>query len=693
MLYQCSTLARCRLLLLTAILLPALVVLLLHQRPAQAQAGNVLRVDANSPCASGCDGASWDTAYPTLQDALDAASAGDELWLADGVYYPDRGAGQSKDDRTASFQLLDDVALYGGFEGSGGAEETVRDQRDWKANVTVLSGDVGTAGLADDNSYHVVTGSGANAGAVLDGFTVSAGRADGSHPDDDGAGLFNAAGSPTLANLLFSSNYAGGSGGGLYNGSSGNPTLTNVRFSDNEAGLGGGLYNEGAGSDPSLSGVTFSGNLAQEDGGGLWNEDGDPALTGATFSNNVSHGSGGGLFSRGGLPTLTNATFLGNQTDGSGGGINGNATLTNVVVAGNRADGYGGGILHALGGPTLTNVTVVGNSAGVSGGGLFNDASSPTIQNSIFWNNEDQSGLGTAEASMYNNDLPEISLESNPTTRYSLLQGSGGSSSWDEDLGTDGGHNVDVDPLLVSPMAPGDAPTTSGDLHLQAGSPAIDAGDNGSVPSSVPSDADGRARFVDIAAEADTGAGTPPIVDLGALEFQHARQCGVSDGNTYLVNDYAPITVTVAGAGALDCITVAYFNTSHPQATAGLQTGHYWRITGQDAQGDAVTGGFDVTLTLPTDFTPDGDDKVCRYDEGADGWECAATSFDAAEQRVTRANVTHFSDWAVGDDVGPTTISLAGSEASPVVLFPPLVLALILLLGFSLAVAARRTVD
>jgi hypothetical protein len=106
-----------------------------------------------------------------------------------------------------------------------------------------------------------------------------------------------------------------------------------------------------------------------------------------------------------------------------------------------------------------------------------------------------------------------------------------------------------------------------------------------------------------------------------------------------------------------------------------------------------VTGGFDVTLTLPTDFTPDGDDKVCRYDEGADRWECAATSFDAAEQRVTRANVTHFSDWAVGDDVGPTTISLAGSEASSVVLFPPSVLALILLLGFSLAVATRRTAN
>jgi hypothetical protein len=73
-----------------------------------------------------------------VQDALSAAQSDDQIWVSAGVYYPDEGGGQTDDDRTSAFQLKDGVALYGGFAG----DESARDQRNWEAHVTVLSGDI-----------------------------------------------------------------------------------------------------------------------------------------------------------------------------------------------------------------------------------------------------------------------------------------------------------------------------------------------------------------------------------------------------------------------------------------------------------------------------------------------------------------------------------------------------------------------
>ena len=50
----------------------------------------------------------------------------------------------------------------------------------------------------------------------------------------------------------------------------------------------------------------------------------------------------------------------------------------------------------------------------------------------------------------------------------------------------------------------------------------MDAGDNGTVPPSVVVDRDGNPRFVDDPYTPDTGNGSPPIVDMGAYEFQGA---------------------------------------------------------------------------------------------------------------------------------------------------------------------------
>ena len=125
------------------------------------------------------DGNSWTTAYRTVQEGLGeaqeslggAAKKGEEVWVAEGTYTP-----TSTTDRSVSIELRPGVALYGGFEG----DETELGQRDWQRFVTTLSGDVGVQDVSTDNSYHVVVGAD---DALIDGFTVTGGYADGTGPE------------------------------------------------------------------------------------------------------------------------------------------------------------------------------------------------------------------------------------------------------------------------------------------------------------------------------------------------------------------------------------------------------------------------------------------------------------------------------------------------------------------------------
>jgi len=114
-----------------------------------------------------------------------------------------------------------------------------------------------------------------------------------------------------------------------------------------------------------------------------------------------------------------------------------------------------------------------------------------------------------------------------------------------------------------------------------------------------------------------------------------------------------PVQIEVTQLGNLAEIEVQRVNTHHPNATLPLQTSFYWSIEGLDHEGNPASG-FNVNLTIPTTFMLDNYDKVCWY-TGSE-WDCAAASFD--ENTITRTNVTHFSDWAAGDDTGPTAITV-----------------------------------
>jgi len=276
----------------------------------------IIYVDADA--SMGGDGQTWGTAYKYLQDALAIAGDGNDIWVAAGTYYPDEDEGANVDpnDRTETFQLINGVAIKGGYAGVG---EPDPNERNIELHETILSGDINTAGDNSDNSYHVVTGSGTDATAVLDGFTITAGNANGSNPYDRGGGMYNYAGSPTVTNCTFNGNSAY-DGGGMYNYSS-TPTVTNCAFIRNKADDdGGGVYNNNENNSIFIN-CTFIANLAGA-GGGMLNEDTENmplTLVNCTFSNNVAEVVGGGMDNWDSNPTIINCIFWDNKDmDGFG---------------------------------------------------------------------------------------------------------------------------------------------------------------------------------------------------------------------------------------------------------------------------------------------------------------------------------------------------------------------------------------
>ncbi len=288
-----------------------------------AEAYNPLYAAPNGATTGTCGG--WDNACD-LQYALSKSGPGHQIWAKAGTYSPGTL-------RTDSFQLKNDVSLYGGFAGN----ETQLSQRNPATNATILSGDIGTTGDASDNSYHVVTGSSTDASAILDGFTITGGKGDA----NNGGGMLNQNGSPTLRNLIFEGNSAN-AGGGMFNLNA-NPTLENVTFKNNDAPSegGGGIYNNA--SNPSLTNVTFYGNSAGGyGGGGLTNYQSNPTLTNVTFSDNNAT-SGGGMVNYDSQPTLKN-TIIANSLGGGDcvGAVNA-ASANNLIKDGSNICGLSNG--------------------------------------------------------------------------------------------------------------------------------------------------------------------------------------------------------------------------------------------------------------------------------------------------------------------------------------------------------------
>lgn len=234
------------------------------------------------------NGTSWNDAYVNLTNAIAAAQPGNVVWVARGTYIPTgNGAG-----RYRHFTLKNEVSIYGGFEGTENPGNFNLFDRNFLDNETILDG--------QNDRYHVIYNAGINASALLDGFTIKNGNANGDYnqippPDETlrGGGMYNVESSPRIENCLFTGNFAGARGGGVYNWYS-HPAVRYCVFNNNisyEAG--GGMFN--LNSNPVIINCLFSGNMSGM-GAGLGNERSHPEIYNSTIAANLAIGCGGGIF-------------------------------------------------------------------------------------------------------------------------------------------------------------------------------------------------------------------------------------------------------------------------------------------------------------------------------------------------------------------------------------------------------------
>jgi len=199
----------------------------------------------------------------------------------------------------------------------------------------------------------------------------------------------------------------------------------------------------------------------------------------------VADNPAGGLYIDGGAPLIIDCVFhrnLGSPIFAYYSTLN----VVNCLFFDN--DGYVAGGIDLLGGsPEVANCTFVGNHAAYGGGAIYAEAgASATVTGCVAWQNTP-------------NQFQSSGAALNVT--YSLVQG-----------GYAGEGNIDEDPRFIDPDAD--------DFHIMPDSPCIDAGSNFALPDDVFTDLDGNLRFIDDPLTDDTGLGDPPIVDMGAYEYQ-----------------------------------------------------------------------------------------------------------------------------------------------------------------------------
>ena len=319
-------------------------------------------------------------------------------------------------------------------------------------------------------------------------------------------------------------------------------------------GVGQGFYfHSGEEAGSVLSGFTITnGNAVYGGGIACWYSS-SPTIEDCIVTGNMATNAGGGIACiQSSFPIITRCIISGNTAGSWGGGIlcleSSSPTITNCVIFENEVLGIGnggGGICcYPSCSPIITNCTITGNTVSDKGGGVFShDLSSPTITNSIIWNNTPNEIYGTSGASL--------------GITYSDVQG-----------GFTGEGNIDSVPLF----------TGSGDYHLTAPSPCINAGDN-AAPDLPSTDKDGNPRIIG------------GIVDMGAYEYQPIIYVDKDDDTCGGKNPcYTSIQEAIDVSSNWSVIKVAQGNYEED-------------ITLNESKTLALKGGYDSTFTTQSSNT------------------------------------------------------------------------------------------
>lgn len=298
--------------------LAALVVALTSA--ATLPAADTLYVSSNAE--PGGDGRSWNSAYRYLGDAVAAWQDGDEIWVTQGTYRPDQGAGRTAGDQASTFTIVNGMKIFGGFRGG----EAHREGRDWLRRPTTLVGDLdGNDGdalaiddpLRSDNVRHLLTMTAGpyDSTTVIDGFVIAGGNAG---TDEGGAAIIRGGGSPNFRNCTFRANSAT-RGGAVMAYDCLRLRFDYCLFERNRALTGGGLAVERSTSDTAwatfICQSVFNGNEAAMYGGAIA-FDGNtvrPQITSSIFHANTASKGGGAIEAGvGSYPHVYNSTFVRN---------------------------------------------------------------------------------------------------------------------------------------------------------------------------------------------------------------------------------------------------------------------------------------------------------------------------------------------------------------------------------------------